>query len=70
DSMMTRQQWTEMIRALERAGGNKLFVQQETLFTEHVDWLAARGYRPYVEWRALALIGFVKKPASAPSAAG
>ncbi len=65
DSMMTEQQWAEAIRALERAGGDKLFVQQETLFAEHVDWLAARGYEPYVEWRALALIGFVKKPAEA-----
>jgi hypothetical protein len=63
DSMMTDQQWGEMIRALQRAGGNKLFVQQETLFQEHIDWLAARGYRPYVEWKQLALIGFVKKPA-------
>ena len=66
DSMMTEQQWGEMIRALERAGGNKLFVQQETLFDEHVRWLAARGYKPYVEWRALALIGF-KKPAKPAS---
>ena len=63
DSMMTEQQWGETIRALQRAGGTKLFVQQETLFEEHVDWLAARGYRPYVGWRQLALIGFVKKPA-------
>ena len=36
DSMMTEQQWVEMIRALRSAGGNKLFVQQETLFHEHV----------------------------------
>jgi hypothetical protein len=64
DSMMTEQQWSEMIDALERAGGNKLFVQEETLFQEHIDWLAARGYRGYVEWRALALIGFIKKPAA------
>jgi hypothetical protein len=63
DSMMTEQQWRSMIRALERAGGNKLFVQEETLFQEHIDWLAARGYRPYVEWRGLALFGFIKKPA-------
>ncbi len=60
DSMMTDQQWGEMIRALQRAGGNKLFVQQETLFDEHVRWLAARGYKPYVQWRAPALIGFEK----------
>jgi hypothetical protein len=65
DSMMTEQQWTEMIGALERAGGTKLFVQQETLFGEHVQWLDARGYRPYVEWRTLLLIGFIKKPADA-----
>ena len=58
DSMMTEQQWAEAIRALRRAGGTQLFVQQETLFDEHVRWLAARGYRPYVEWRAIALIGF------------
>jgi hypothetical protein len=64
DSMMTEQQWRTMIHALERAGGNKLFVQEETLFQEHIDWLAARGYRPYVEWRALALIGFIKKAAA------
>jgi hypothetical protein len=62
DSMMTEQQWRTMIHALQHAGGNKLFVQQETLFQEHIDWLSARGYRPYVEWRALALIGFIKKP--------
>jgi hypothetical protein len=60
DSMMTEQQWVEMIHALERAHGRKLFVQQETLFAEHVDWLARRGYRPYAEWRQLALIGFIK----------
>jgi len=65
DSMMTEQQWGEMIRALQRAGGNKLFVQRETLFSEHVDWLAARGYKPYVEWKQIALIGFIKKPAGA-----
>ena len=62
DSMMTEQQWRTMIHALQRAGGNKLFVQEETLFQEHIDWLAARGYRPYVGWRALALYGFIKKP--------
>lgn len=65
DSMMTEQQWGEMIRALRSAGGTKLFVQRETLFGEHVDWLAARGYEPYVEWRAIALIGFIEKPAGA-----
>ena len=60
DSMMTEQQWAKAIDALERAHGRKLFVQKETLFQEHVDWLAARGYKPYVEWRTLALIGFIK----------
>ncbi|HEX7290375.1 MAG TPA: hypothetical protein VF250_04525 [Conexibacter sp.] len=60
DSMMTVQQWTEMIRVLERSGGRKLFVQQETLFQEQIDWLAKRGYRAYVEWERLALIGFRK----------
>jgi hypothetical protein len=64
DSMMTTQQWAEMDRALERAGGNKLFVQEETLFEERVEWLIAHGYRPYVEWERLALIGF-RKPAGA-----
>ena len=67
DSMMTEQQWAEAIRTLRRAGGTQLFVQQETLFDEHVRWLAARGYRPYVEWRAIALIGFKRKPARRPS---
>lgn len=66
DSMMTEQQWEEMIVALRHAHGRQLFVQQETLFQEHIAWLARRGYRPYVEWRALALIGFVKgKPPAA-----
>jgi hypothetical protein len=60
DSMMTEQQWETAIETLERAHGNQLFVQKETLFNEEVEWLAERGYRPYVEWRALALIGFVK----------
>jgi hypothetical protein len=66
DSMMTEQQWAEMIAALQHAHGRQLFVQKETLFQEHIDWLEQRGYRPYVEWRALALIGFVKgKPPGA-----
>jgi hypothetical protein len=60
DSMMTEQQWAETIAALEQAHGRQLFVQKETLFQEHIEWLEQRGYRPYVEWRALALIGFVK----------
>jgi hypothetical protein len=60
DSMMTEQQWAETIVALERAHGRQLFVQEETLFQEHIDWLAQRGYKPYVEWSALALIGFIK----------
>jgi hypothetical protein len=60
DSMMTEETWAEAIAALERAHGRKLFVQQETLFDEHVRWLARRGYKPYVEARALALIGFIK----------
>jgi hypothetical protein len=73
DSMMTEQMWEKMIVALQRAHGRQLFVQAETLFQEHIDWLAARGYRPYVEWRQLALIGFIRgKPpgrraAAAPS---
>jgi uncharacterized membrane protein YoaK (UPF0700 family) len=70
DSMMTEQQWGEMIRALRRAGGTKLFVQQETLFEEHIRWLAARGYRPYVEWRTLGLIGFHRKPAGPRRSSG
>lgn len=62
DSMMTEETWAEAIAALQRAHGNKLFVTQETLFQEHVDWLARRGYKPYTEARALALIGFIKRP--------
>ncbi|HEV7773378.1 MAG TPA: hypothetical protein VGO48_08860 [Conexibacter sp.] len=60
DSMMTEQQWQETIAALEHAHGRQLFVQRETLFQEHFEWLEQRGYRPYVEWRTLALIGFIK----------
>ncbi len=62
DSMMTVQQWADTIHVLERSGGRKLFVQKETLFEEHIDWLAERSYMPYVEWRELALIGFRKRP--------
>jgi hypothetical protein len=61
DSMMTVQQWTEMIHVLRRSGGRKLFVQRETLFAEQIDWLEARGYRPYIEWERLALIGFKRR---------
>jgi hypothetical protein len=60
DSMMTREQWQDTIDALERAHGRKLFVMRETLFQEQVQWLARRGYKPYAEASALALIGFVK----------
>jgi hypothetical protein len=60
DSMMTRQMWATAIAALERAHGRKLFVQKETLFAEHVDWLAQRGYEPYREASALALVAFIK----------
>ncbi|HKG38749.1 MAG TPA: hypothetical protein VKB25_07150 [Conexibacter sp.] len=60
DSMMTEQQWAEMVAALQHAHGRQLFVQQETLFNEHVEWLAKRGYRPYAEWRTLALIAFAR----------
>ena len=70
DSMMTEQQWAETIRALRQAGGTQLFVQRETLFPEHVRWLAARGYEPGTEWSRLALIRFVKVPAGAEPAAG
>jgi hypothetical protein len=62
DSMMTEQMWADAIAALERAHGRKLFVTQETLFDEHIRWLARRGYKPYMGARALALIGFIKGP--------
>lgn len=60
DSMMTEQQWAETIAALQRAHGRQLFVQRETLFQEHVEWLAQRGYKPYGQWSNLALIAFIK----------
>jgi hypothetical protein len=67
ESMMTEQQWAETIEALERAHGRKLFVQREALLQEHIDWLADRGYKPYVEWETLALLGFIKgRPPGAP----
>ena len=65
DSMMTTEMWADAIAALERAHGRKLFVTQETLFDEHIRWLARRGYKPYMEARQVALIGFVEgKPPS------
>ena len=59
DSMMTEQQWAETIDALERAGGRKLFVEQETLFQEHIDgWRNAAQARCRLE--GARAIGFVK----------
>jgi hypothetical protein len=67
DSMMTEEMWADAIAALQRAHGRKLFVTRETLFAEHIRWLARRGYEPYMEARQIALIGFIKgKPPRAP----
>jgi hypothetical protein len=66
DSMMTSEQWSTMIAALQRAHGRKLFVQGETLFQEHIDWLERRGYRPYRESRQLALIEFIRSKPPRP----
>jgi hypothetical protein len=67
DSMMTEQQWSDTIDALERAGGRKLFVQRETLFAEEVAWLERKGYVPYAELRRLAFIGFIERTPPVPA---
>lgn len=61
DSMLTKQQWSETIAALEHAHGRKLITSTKSLFEEQVVWLAAHGYTPYVEVSDLHLIGFTKR---------
>jgi hypothetical protein len=61
DSMPTKVQWTEMVRALRRAGGTRILAPVESLFVEQVKWLRRSGYSVRQTYNEAGLIEFVAR---------
>jgi hypothetical protein len=57
DSMMTREQWGETLRRLQRSGGRKVIVMRHWLFPERIEYLRSAGF---VGAREAAGVGFVE----------
>ncbi|HET6448439.1 MAG TPA: hypothetical protein VFG31_04950 [Conexibacter sp.] len=61
DSMFTRRQWVEMVRALRRAGGTKILMPAERLVDERTAWLIRSGFAVGASYEAARLVEFVAR---------
>ncbi|HEX7290374.1 MAG TPA: hypothetical protein VF250_04520, partial [Conexibacter sp.] len=61
DSMMTREQWTETLRALRRAGGRKVILMQHWLFPERIEYLRRAGYVGAREAAGVGIVEYVRR---------
>jgi hypothetical protein len=60
ESMLTIEQWEELIRALRRAGGRQLIISNDRLLDEQVAWLVRRGYQLQLQLDEVGVTQFVK----------
>jgi hypothetical protein len=59
--MMTRQQWSETVRALRRAGGRTIILPRHWLFPEETAYLRSEGFVAEREASGLGIVEFVKR---------